>query len=610
MDVNSEDMSEESARSRLGHINENLYVENSILPVVPATCALCQRILLSDNEAGDLEAINICGDCKFLFLEDLETTTPDSYPRRTLGPTRRRYDSSESIDSMFSQQFSQMINLARQNQSTVLEHDNQSVDGAARLVQLTSTQTTPSGSSRWRRVFSDTESDGFDSFYGEGESNVSFRRYRHFHGEGDTISYTTYGGDSDASIDGNSLNETFAQPDGGSDLESDTDIDPMHAGLYQWNSEDSEEDEGEDSDWEENDVEGSNVESSRARTLNYGSLGSNGSNARINWHRQRFSPEFDGTFRMRVPERTQTHTADYLTNFQELETQNYVGNAGDYLDSRGFENLLEHLAGTDSSRRGAPPAAISIVNNLPRVIINENHDKLVDLACAICKDSIIVGTVVNQLPCFHIYHPQCILPWLSARNSCPLCRYELPTDDKDYEEKKGDGESGFGMLHTEQRDVNEDSSSDTMDDDAVVDEVSQFYGARADEELVDRNYVADNSIRESSRNRRFFLAAAAPIVSIVGITLMLWLGKPLIDGRLWLEIVDSWVCATNLKLMCSKISSLSKPAFRSVTQIIAHFGRDLRFLFLRKGTANALSPPCVFHLRMQVKYSSSSGRYS
>ncbi|KAL2510199.1 RING/U-box superfamily protein [Forsythia ovata] len=104
-----------------------------------------------------------------------------------------------------------MITLARQTQSTVLEHDNQSIDGdgAARLVQLTSTRTTPSGSRRWRRVFSDTESDGFDSFYGENESNVSFMRYMHFPGEDDTISYTTYGGDSDASIDGNLENKNL-----------------------------------------------------------------------------------------------------------------------------------------------------------------------------------------------------------------------------------------------------------------------------------------------------------------------------------------------------------------------------------------------------------------
>ncbi|KAL2489491.1 Anaphase-promoting complex (APC) [Forsythia ovata] len=80
--------------------------------------------------------------------------------------------------------------LEGRRKSTVLEHDNQSIDGdgAARLVQLTSTRTTPSGSRRWRRVFSDTESDGFDSFYRENESYVSFRRYKHFPGEDDTIS--------------------------------------------------------------------------------------------------------------------------------------------------------------------------------------------------------------------------------------------------------------------------------------------------------------------------------------------------------------------------------------------------------------------------------------
>ncbi|XP_044467127.1 E3 ubiquitin-protein ligase RNF181-like [Mangifera indica] len=45
--------------------------------------------------------------------------------------------------------------------------------------------------------------------------------------------------------------------------------------------------------------------------------------------------------------------------------------------------------------------------------------------CVICKDEFFVDSEVNQLPCKHLYHPHCILPWLSHHSSCPLCRFQL-----------------------------------------------------------------------------------------------------------------------------------------------------------------------------------------
>ena len=37
------------------------------------------------------------------------------------------------------------------------------------------------------------------------------------------------------------------------------------------------------------------------------------------------------------------------------------------------------------------------------------------------------------MPCAHIFHQKCIHDWLTNHCTCPVCRYELETDDKQYE---------------------------------------------------------------------------------------------------------------------------------------------------------------------------------
>ncbi|KAL1803587.1 hypothetical protein DCAR_0935285 [Daucus carota subsp. sativus] len=118
-------------------------------------------------------------------------------------------------------------------------------------------------------------------------------------------------------------------------------------------------------------------------------------------------------------------------------------NLGDYFLGQGLEQLIQQLAENDPNRYGTPPASRTAVEGLPDVVVD---DKLLgsDLAqCAVCQDDFEKDMVVKQMPCKHVYHSECLLPWLELHNSCPVCRYELPTDDPDYENRvRGTAASG------------------------------------------------------------------------------------------------------------------------------------------------------------------------
>ncbi|KAG7191049.1 hypothetical protein KM043_007095 [Ampulex compressa] len=74
-----------------------------------------------------------------------------------------------------------------------------------------------------------------------------------------------------------------------------------------------------------------------------------------------------------------------------------------------------------------PPASKSVVENLKEIEIDEVKQ------CPVCLKEFEVGSMAKSMPCRHIFHKECIVPWLQKTNSCPLCRHELPTDDEDYE---------------------------------------------------------------------------------------------------------------------------------------------------------------------------------
>ena len=52
-----------------------------------------------------------------------------------------------------------------------------------------------------------------------------------------------------------------------------------------------------------------------------------------------------------------------------------------------------------------------------------DNKRVTELACAICTDDFVPNDLVRVLPCnsTHIFHKDCIDPWLRKSGKCPLC---------------------------------------------------------------------------------------------------------------------------------------------------------------------------------------------
>ncbi|XVF49877.1 hypothetical protein PTKIN_Ptkin04bG0051400 [Pterospermum kingtungense] len=135
---------------------------------------------------------------------------------------------------------------------------------------------------------------------------------------------------------------------------------------------------------------------------------------------------------------------EVLLNANNLETnpemdehaEPFFADRDDYIHTAEYEMLFGQFTENENAFIGRPPAAKSVVENLPSVVVTQEDVVNNNALCAVCKDEINLGEKMKQLPCAHRYHGDCIIPWLGIRNTCPVCRHELPTDDADYERRR------------------------------------------------------------------------------------------------------------------------------------------------------------------------------
>lgn len=108
--------------------------------------------------------------------------------------------------------------------------------------------------------------------------------------------------------------------------------------------------------------------------------------------------------------------------------------------SRAPDPRYLHTGSTPSMSSNAKPtshpASAAVRTRLPQVIVAK--EDLLDESnqeCVICLEEQRLGGKVTKLPCNHIFCNPCVSSWLERNNSCPVCRFELPTGITDYDKQ-------------------------------------------------------------------------------------------------------------------------------------------------------------------------------
>nr|XP_014341558.1 PREDICTED: E3 ubiquitin-protein ligase RNF126 isoform X2 [Latimeria chalumnae] len=91
--------------------------------------------------------------------------------------------------------------------------------------------------------------------------------------------------------------------------------------------------------------------------------------------------------------------------------------------ANGLDAIITQLL-NQFENTGPPPADKEKIQSLPTIQITEEQAGS-GLECPVCKEDYAIGETVRQLPCNHLFHNDCIVPWLEQHDTCPVCRKSL-----------------------------------------------------------------------------------------------------------------------------------------------------------------------------------------
>ncbi|XP_055695257.1 E3 ubiquitin-protein ligase Iruka [Lutzomyia longipalpis] len=109
----------------------------------------------------------------------------------------------------------------------------------------------------------------------------------------------------------------------------------------------------------------------------------------------------------------------------------FMGNPGDYAwGHEGIDTIVTQLL-NQMEGTGPPPLAREKIDEIPKGEICQEQVNT-KLQCSVCLEDFQLSETVRQLPCSHLYHENCIVPWLELHGTCPICRKALSPEAEEF----------------------------------------------------------------------------------------------------------------------------------------------------------------------------------
>ncbi|XP_075877296.1 E3 ubiquitin-protein ligase RNF126-B-like isoform X1 [Nelusetta ayraudi] len=126
--------------------------------------------------------------------------------------------------------------------------------------------------------------------------------------------------------------------------------------------------------------------------------------------------------------------------------------------ANGLDAIITQLL-SQLDNHGPPPADRETIDNLPTISVTAEH---VDagLECPVCKEDYKADESVRQLPCEHLFHNDCIVPWLEQHDTCPVCRESLTGQNSTQDSADRDFSSSSSSSSSTSASSNASSPSD------------------------------------------------------------------------------------------------------------------------------------------------------